>query len=102
MLGRFALIAGPCVLEDDALNLEVGRALAALSAELTLPIIYKASFDKANRSRGESPRGPGLAKGLEALRRVGGETGLPLLTDVHETQQVAVRPAVAQPSTSQQ
>lgn len=94
MLGRFTLIAGPCVLEDDALNLEVGRALAVLSAELALPLIYKASFDKANRSRGESPRGPGLEKGLDALRRVGGETGLPLLTDVHETHQAEAAGAV--------
>jgi 2-dehydro-3-deoxyphosphooctonate aldolase (KDO 8-P synthase) len=76
------------VLEDDALNLEVARALAVLSAELSLPVVFKASFDKANRSRLDSPRGPGIEAGLDALRRVGGETGLPLLTDVHETHQV--------------
>ena len=94
MLGRFTLIAGPCVLEDEALNLEVARALAALSAELALPVVFKASFDKANRSRGDSPRGPGLEGGLNALRRVGGETGLPLLTDVHETHQAEAAGAV--------
>jgi 2-dehydro-3-deoxyphosphooctonate aldolase (KDO 8-P synthase) len=87
MLERFTLIAGPCVLEDDSLNLEVARALAALSEELSLPVVFKASFDKANRSRLDSPRGPGLYGGLEALRRVGGESGLPLLTDIHETHQ---------------
>jgi 2-dehydro-3-deoxyphosphooctonate aldolase (KDO 8-P synthase) len=94
MLAGFTLIAGPCVLEDDALNLEVGRALAALSDGLGLPIVFKASFDKANRSRLDSARGPGLRAGIEALRRVGAETGLPLLTDVHETHQAEVVGAV--------
>src|SRR5690606_22952180 len=84
VFGRFVLIAGPCVLEDDALNLEVARALARLSEELALPGVFKASFDKANRSRPGAARGPGLEAGLDQLRRVGGETGLPLLTDVHE------------------
>jgi 2-dehydro-3-deoxyphosphooctonate aldolase (KDO 8-P synthase) len=84
---RFVLIAGPCVLEDDALNLEVASALAELSRELSLPLVFKASFDKANRSKQESPRGPGLQVGLDRLRRVGGETGLPLLTDIHEAHQ---------------
>ncbi|HEX9105577.1 MAG TPA: 3-deoxy-8-phosphooctulonate synthase [Longimicrobiales bacterium] len=87
--GAFFLIAGPCVLEDDALNLAVGEALARLSDELHLPIVYKASFDKANRSRAGAARGPGLERGLEQLARVRRETGLPLLTDVHETVQCA-------------
>jgi 2-dehydro-3-deoxyphosphooctonate aldolase (KDO 8-P synthase) len=84
---RFTLIAGPCVLEDDALNLTVARALARVGAELDLPVVFKASFDKANRARLESPRGPGLAEGLRRLSRVREETGLPLLTDVHEPEQ---------------
>ncbi len=84
MFERFTLIAGPCVLEDDALNLEVARALAGWSAERDLPVVFKSSFDKANRSRLDSARGPGLAKGLVLLERVKDETGLPLLTDVHE------------------
>ncbi len=84
MFERFTLIAGPCVLEDDALNVRVGRELARLSATLGLPVVFKASFDKANRSKLEAPRGPGLEVGLEALERVRGETGLPVLTDVHE------------------
>jgi len=85
----FFLIAGPCVLEDDALNLAVGQVLARLADELALPIVYKASFDKANRSRAGAARGPGLARGLEQLARVRRETGLPVLTDVHEPGQCA-------------
>ena len=87
--GPFFVIAGPCVLEDDALNLRVGEALAELSDALDLPIIFKASFDKANRSRADSPRGPGLEDGLERLGRVRTETGLPVLTDIHEPRQAA-------------
>jgi 2-dehydro-3-deoxyphosphooctonate aldolase (KDO 8-P synthase) len=85
--GGFFLIAGPCVLEDDALNLTVGRALRALAEELSIPIIYKASFDKANRSSLASERGPGVEEGLRKLARVREETGLPILTDVHESNQ---------------
>jgi 2-dehydro-3-deoxyphosphooctonate aldolase (KDO 8-P synthase) len=87
--GGFFLIAGPCVLEDAALNLAVGRALRALGEELGIPIIYKASFDKANRSSLSSQRGPGLEEGLRKLAQVREETGLPILTDVHESDQCA-------------
>ncbi len=87
MFDRFTLIAGPCVLEDDALNLEIARALARLAAAADLPVVFKASFDKANRARLDSPRGPGLEEGLRRLARVGEETGLRLLTDVHEPAQ---------------
>jgi 2-dehydro-3-deoxyphosphooctonate aldolase (KDO 8-P synthase) len=87
--GGFFLIAGPCVLEDDRLNLRVGEALARLSADLRLPIVFKASFDKANRSSLGSARGPGIAAGLRQLVRVREETGLPVLTDVHEGEQCA-------------
>jgi 2-dehydro-3-deoxyphosphooctonate aldolase (KDO 8-P synthase) len=90
MLDRFTLIAGPCVLEDDALNLEIGRQLAWLSSTFGIPIVFKASFDKANRSRPDSPRGPGLEAGLEQLHRVKEDTGLPVLTDVHEVEQAAL------------
>jgi 2-dehydro-3-deoxyphosphooctonate aldolase (KDO 8-P synthase) len=85
--GEFFLIAGPCVLEDDALNLRVGEAVAELGARHGLPVIFKASFDKANRSRAGAPRGPGLEYGLRRLERVRTATGLPVLTDVHEAQQ---------------
>jgi 2-dehydro-3-deoxyphosphooctonate aldolase (KDO 8-P synthase) len=85
--GGFFLIAGPCVLEDDGLNLEVAAALARLSDDLALPVIFKASFDKANRSSPSSPRGPGLDEGLRKLARVRDESGLPVLTDVHDAAQ---------------
>jgi 2-dehydro-3-deoxyphosphooctonate aldolase (KDO 8-P synthase) len=85
--GPFFLIAGPCVLEDDKLNLEVARELVRLRDALNLPIIFKASFDKANRSKAGAARGPGLAIGIERLARVKTETGLPVLTDVHEPEQ---------------
>jgi 2-dehydro-3-deoxyphosphooctonate aldolase (KDO 8-P synthase) len=87
MFDRFTLIAGPCVLEDDALNLRVATELARLSAELGLPVVFKSSFDKANRSKLVAPRGPGLELGLGLLARVKAETGLPLLTDIHEPDQ---------------
>jgi 2-dehydro-3-deoxyphosphooctonate aldolase (KDO 8-P synthase) len=89
MFERFTLLSGPCVLEDDDLNLEVGRSLARLADDLDLPIVFKASFDKANRSKLESPRGPGLEAGLERLARVKAETGLPVVTDIHEPRQAA-------------
>ena len=87
--GPFFVIAGPCVLESDALNLRVGEALARLADDLGLPVLFKASFDKANRSSPGSPRGPGVDEGLEKLARVRAATGLPLLTDVHLPDQCA-------------
>jgi 2-dehydro-3-deoxyphosphooctonate aldolase (KDO 8-P synthase) len=87
--GGFFLIAGPCMLEDDALNLEVAESLAALQLQSGVPIIFKASFDKANRSRPGAARGPGLDAGLRLLERVRAATGLPVLTDVHEAGQTA-------------
>ena len=89
MFDRFFLIAGPCQLEDDTLNLHVGEALARLADQTGLPVVFKASFDKANRSKLGSPRGPGLEEGLKRLERVRSETGLPLLTDIHEPHQAA-------------
>ena len=83
------LIAGPCVLESDALNLRVGEHLAKLAERVPGGIVYKASFDKANRSNAGAARGPGLDEGLAALDRVRRSTGLPLLTDVHLPEQCA-------------
>jgi 2-dehydro-3-deoxyphosphooctonate aldolase (KDO 8-P synthase) len=83
------LIAGPCVLEDDRLNLTVAEHLAALAARLRVPITFKASFDKANRSRLGSFRGPGLEEGLRKLEAVRRATGMPILTDVHDAGQTA-------------
>jgi 2-dehydro-3-deoxyphosphooctonate aldolase (KDO 8-P synthase) len=87
--GPFFLIAGPCVLEDDGLNAAIAAELALLSDELALPVVFKASFDKANRSSPRSPRGPGMEEGLRRLERVREASGLPLLTDVHEPEHCA-------------
>ena len=86
---RLFLIAGPCQLEDDALNLRVAEALAKLAEHVPGGVIFKASFDKANRSNVDGIRGPGLDAGLTALDRVRAATGLPILTDVHEATQCA-------------
>lgn len=83
------LIAGPCQLEDDALNLRVAESLARLAERVPGPVYFKASFDKANRSNPGAARGLGLDAGLEALARVRAHTGLPVLTDVHEAAQCA-------------
>lgn len=87
--GAFLLFAGPCVLEGDDVNLTVARGVRAAGCELGVPVVFKASFDKANRSRLASARGPGLSRGLEQLARVRDETGLPVLTDIHEPAQAA-------------
>lgn len=80
-------IAGPCVIESETLVLDVARRLAALRDELGIAVIFKSSFDKANRTSVDSFRGPGLAVGLEILAKVREVTGLDVLTDVHEPQQ---------------
>ena len=85
----FFLIAGPCVIESEGLCLYIAQTLKAVGEELKLPVVFKASFDKANRTSGDSFRGPGLDKGLEILASVKAKTGLPVLTDVHEVTQVA-------------
>ena len=87
---RLFLIAGPCQLEDDTLNLRVAEALARLAEHVPGGVIFKASFDKANRSNVDGVRGPGLEAGLAALERVRAATGLPILTDVHEASQCAI------------
>ncbi|MES2176444.1 MAG: 3-deoxy-8-phosphooctulonate synthase [Gemmatimonadota bacterium] len=92
---RLFLIAGPCVLEDDALNLRVGEHLARLAELVPGGIIFKASFDKANRSNAGAFRGPGLDEGLAALDRVRQATGLPVLTDVHLPEQCKAAGQVA-------
>ena len=86
-------IAGPCVIESEQLVLSVAETLAEVARRLGLLLIFKCSFDKANRSSDRSFRGPGMDEGLRILEKVRSETGLPILTDVHEAGQVA---AVAQ------
>jgi len=84
---RFFLIAGPCAIESLELAIETARQLKAMTARLGVPFIYKSSFDKANRSSGKSFRGPGLDEGLRILDEVRRQVGVPILTDVHDTEQ---------------
>jgi len=78
------LIAGPCVIESEGQILEVAETLREITSELGIPYVFKASFDKANRTSHTSRRGPGLEKGLIALQTVKDKVGVPVLTDVHE------------------
>jgi 2-dehydro-3-deoxyphosphooctonate aldolase (KDO 8-P synthase) len=80
----FFLIAGPCVLESEALVLETAGTLKEITDKLSIPFVFKASFDKANRSSHESYRGPGIEKGLAMLQKVKDQIKVPVLTDVHE------------------
>jgi 2-dehydro-3-deoxyphosphooctonate aldolase (KDO 8-P synthase) len=80
----FFLIAGPCVLESEKLALDIASELTTICSALDIPYIFKASFDKANRSSHDSFRGPGVEKGLKILEKVRQECGIPVLTDVHE------------------
>jgi 2-dehydro-3-deoxyphosphooctonate aldolase (KDO 8-P synthase) len=89
------VIAGLNVLEDDALALETARTLKAICERLGLPFVFKASFDKANRSSIQSYRGPGLERGLQTLARVKAEVGVPIATDLHEGFQAEPVAAVA-------
>jgi 2-dehydro-3-deoxyphosphooctonate aldolase (KDO 8-P synthase) len=86
------LIAGPCVIESESHALKMAEAISAIARKLQVPYIFKASYDKANRTSVESFRGPGLEQGLRILEKVKKETGVPVLTDVHEAADV---PAVA-------
>jgi 2-dehydro-3-deoxyphosphooctonate aldolase (KDO 8-P synthase) len=82
-----AIIAGPCVLESLDLGMTIGRRVQALCRDLGLAYVFKASFDKANRSSIDSPRGPGLERGLEWIARIGRELAVPTTTDIHEPAQ---------------
>lgn len=84
---RLLLIGGPCVLEDAQTNLVIGRTLRDLCDDLGLSFVFKASFDKANRSSADSPRGPGMEAGLAELDRLRTHLGVPVTTDVHEAHQ---------------
>ena len=89
-----AFIAGPCVLESESLALAVGEFLSGLATRLCVPLIFKGSFDKANRSSGRSSRGPGQEEGLRILGEVKRKFRVPVTTDVHEPKQVAAVAAV--------
>jgi len=85
---RFFVIAGPCVIENEEMILATAEKLKTICQDLNIPLIFKSSFDKANRSSADSFRGPGLEKGLQILDQVKRNLNLPILTDVHETAQV--------------
>ena len=89
------LIAGPCVVEEGDMLSRVAERLAEIGRRLEIPVCFKASFDKANRSRLDAPRGPGMDRGLALLAAAGAASGLPVLTDVHEPGQAAAAGQVA-------
>ena len=84
---RLLVIGGPCVLESDAINQHIGETLRDTCTELGLDFVFKASFDKANRSSVKSPRGPGIKSGLERLAKLRESLGVPVTTDVHDASQ---------------
>ncbi len=88
--GPLCLIAGPCVIEDEDETLRIAERLKEITEETGIPLIFKASYDKANRSSIFSYRGPGLEEGLRVLKRVGRELGLPLLSDVHQLSEIGL------------
>ena len=90
----FFLIAGPCVIESEQLQMDTAGSLKEITEALGIPFIFKSSYDKANRSSGTSFRGPGMQKGLEILAKVKKELGLPILTDVHNEADIAAVAAV--------
>jgi 2-dehydro-3-deoxyphosphooctonate aldolase (KDO 8-P synthase) len=90
----FFLIAGPCVIETEQMALDTAGYLKEITTELGIPFIYKSSFDKANRSSGNSFRGLGMERGLEILAKVKREIGAPVLTDIHSTEEITPVAAV--------
>jgi len=90
-----AFILGPCVIESPAHALDVATAIREVATRCSAPVVFKASFDKANRTSGSSFRGPGLEAGLRVLADIKSRTGLPILTDIHEASQAAPAGAVA-------
>lgn len=86
---RFTLIAGPCAIETEEMTMQVASELKKICEDLNINLIFKSSFDKANRSSVKAPRGLGMERGLEILKRVKTELNLPIVTDVHETWQCA-------------
>jgi 2-dehydro-3-deoxyphosphooctonate aldolase (KDO 8-P synthase) len=86
--GPLFLISGPCVIEDEETTLKVARFLEGLARKIGIPVIFKSSYDKANRTSVDSFRGPGLNEGLAVLREVKNTTGLPILSDVHQVSEI--------------
>jgi 2-dehydro-3-deoxyphosphooctonate aldolase (KDO 8-P synthase) len=90
-----AFVLGPCVIESDAHAIDIALTLRDIAARTGVPLLFKASYDKANRTSLKSFRGPGLVEGLRTLARVKARTGLPIVTDVHDVSQVAAAAEVA-------
>ncbi len=90
----FFLIAGPCVIEGEAMALDIARRMKAITSELGIPYIFKASYDKANRTSETGYRGLGIEEGLRILKKVRDEVGVPVLTDVHTAEEVPLAAAV--------
>jgi len=88
--GPLFLLAGPCVIEDDKMPFAIARELKGMTAELGIPFVFKASFDKANRTRADSFRGPGPEEGLAILAEVRRQVGVPVMTDIHEREHAAL------------
>ena len=86
--GPFFIIAGPCVIESEGITLEVARFLKEVGEKMDIPIIFKTSYDKANRTSLDSFRGPGVEVGLKIIQKVKEETGLAVLSDVHQTSEI--------------
>ena len=86
--GPFFLIAGPCVIENEETALKVAAFLKETSQIMDIPVIFKTSYDKANRTSLDSYRGPGLDRGLEIIQKIKEETGLPVLSDIHEADEI--------------
>src|SRR5262245_7414171 len=93
--GDLFLIAGPCVIESESHALGMARAISEIASKLGMPYVFKASYDKANRSSARSFRGVGMEEGLGVLRRVKEETGAAVITDIHETWQAGPAAEVA-------
>jgi 2-dehydro-3-deoxyphosphooctonate aldolase (KDO 8-P synthase) len=93
--GSLSFILGPCVIEDEAMALDPARAIREIAEKLRIGVVFKASYDKANRTSLDSFRGPGLSVGIDILARVKEETGLPVLTDVHLPQEAEPAARVA-------
>src|SRR3989304_4350148 len=84
----FVLIAGPCVIEDEKMSMEIARFLKDLAHRLDIPFIFKASYDKANRTTFSSFRGPGFKDGLSILKQIKEKLHIPILSDVHRFEEI--------------
>ena len=91
----FFLLAGPCVLEGEQMAIDIAGHLKEVTGELGIPYVFKASYDKANRTSGKSFRGPGMEEGLRILDEVRRQVGVPVITDVHTEAEVPAVAAVA-------